>query len=63
MDRLAPFLSDHFQRAVYSRDLDGDEGMNESIIAGEKPDIVIYECNERWLRRLLSIPIHTVQEK
>lgn len=58
MDWLAPFLSDHFSRAVYARMLDQDEGIDELLIGSEKPDIVIFECNERWLKKLLNLPRH-----
>jgi alginate O-acetyltransferase complex protein AlgJ len=61
MDWLAPFLTDHLQRAVFARALDMDKGMDELLVESEKPDIVIFECNERWLERLLYLPKHDTQ--
>jgi hypothetical protein len=57
MDELSHFLMDNFSNAIFSRSLDMDTGMDEKLIENEKPDIVIYECNERWLDRLLYLPL------
>lgn len=58
MTWLAPFLSDNLGRAVFSRYLDSDKAIDESLIVSEKPDIVIFECNERLLKKLLNLPRH-----
>jgi alginate O-acetyltransferase complex protein AlgJ len=60
MDGLAPFLSDHFSKAVYVRALDMENGMDEKLINGEKPNIVIYECTERLIYMLLHFSYHVV---
>jgi alginate O-acetyltransferase complex protein AlgJ len=49
---LQPFTSEHFSRVVYVSDFDVDF----SIIAEEKPDMVILEVAERYLDRLLDKP-------
>jgi hypothetical protein len=49
---LQPFLSDHFSNAVFIWSFFGDESYYDT----EKPDIVILELTERYLRELLSIP-------
>jgi len=59
MDWLSPLLSDHFGRTVYARALDMDKGLDERLIESEKPEIVIFECNERWLERLKFLPNYT----
>jgi alginate O-acetyltransferase complex protein AlgJ len=48
---MIPFLSDHFSWAVYHWAFKVDE----NFVAGEKPDIVIYEVTDRYLSRLLTI--------
>jgi len=49
---LIPYLSEHFSRAVYVWSFDYDE----DLIEKEKPDIVIIECNERYIHYLLNLP-------
>lgn len=58
MDWLGPYLADHFHRATFVRALDVGKGMDERLIAAEKPDIVIYECNERMLGSLATFTTH-----
>ena len=48
---MIPFLSDHFSWAVYRWAFQVDE----IFVAGEKPDIVIYEVTDRYLTRLLDM--------
>lgn len=48
---MIPFLSDHFSWAVYRWAFQVDE----AFVAGEKPDIVIYEVTDRYLTRLLDM--------
>lgn len=50
-NEMIPFLSDHFSWAVYHWAFKVDE----SFVAGEKPDIVIFEVTDRYLSRLLTI--------
>ena len=48
---MIPFLSDHFSWAIYHWSFQVDE----KLVAGEKPDIVIYEVTDRYLSRLLTM--------
>ncbi len=48
---MIPFLSDNFSWAVYHWAFKVDE----NFVAGEKPDIVIFEVTDRYLARLLTI--------
>ncbi len=48
---MIPFLSDNFSWAVYHWAFKVDE----NFVAGEKPDIVIFEVTDRYLSRLLTI--------
>ncbi len=50
-NEMIPFLSDHFSWAVYRWAFKVDE----TLIAGEKPDIVIFEVTDRYLSRLLTV--------
>jgi alginate O-acetyltransferase complex protein AlgJ len=50
-NEMIPFLSDHFSWAVYHWAFKVDE----TFVAGEKPDIVIFEVTDRYLSRLLTI--------
>lgn len=47
---LQPFTSEHFSRCVYV----SDWMVDRSLIAEEKPDIVILEVAERYLNRLVD---------
>jgi alginate O-acetyltransferase complex protein AlgJ len=49
---MIPFLSDHFQWAVYHWWFEIDK----RLISGEKPDIVIFEVTDRYLYRLMTLP-------
>lgn len=53
---LSPFLSDHFSKAVYI----WSGQIDEQYIDSEKPDIVIFECTERYLDYLLNLPHHNL---
>jgi hypothetical protein len=48
---MIPFLSDHFRYAIYHWAFKVDE----TFVAGEKPDIVIFEVTDRYLSRLLDL--------
>lgn len=48
---MMPFLSDHFSWAIYHWAFQVDE----TLVAGEKPNIVIYEVTDRYLTRLLEM--------
>lgn len=50
-NEMIPFLSDHFSWAVYHWAFKVDE----AFVAGEKPDIVIFEVTDRYLSRLLTV--------
>ncbi|RPJ37117.1 MAG: hypothetical protein EHM21_18415, partial [Chloroflexi bacterium] len=50
-NEMIPFLSDHFSWAVYHWAFKVDE----TFVAGEKPDIVIFEVTDRYLSRLLTV--------
>lgn len=50
-NEMIPFLSDNFSWAVYHWAFKVDE----AFVAGEKPDVVIFEVTDRYLSRLLTI--------
>ena len=50
-NEMIPFLSDHFSWAIYHWAFKVDE----TLIAGEKPDVVIFEVTDRYLSRLLDL--------
>jgi hypothetical protein len=50
-NEMIPFLSDHFSWAVYH----WTTKVDETLVAGEKPDIVIFEVTDRYLSRLLPV--------
>lgn len=50
---LIPFLSDHFERAVYVLHFQVDE----NFIYSEQPDVVIIEITERYISSLSDLPI------
>jgi hypothetical protein len=50
-NEMIPFLSDHFSWAVYHWAFKVDE----TFVAGEKADIVIFEVTDRYLSRLLTV--------
>lgn len=47
---LVPYLSEHFRRVNYQRRFD----LDFELIEQEKPDVVIYEVAERYLRMLVE---------
>lgn len=49
---IIPSLSTHFSRSVNVRSLVYDP----QLVAREKPDLVIFECTERFLHTLLYLP-------
>jgi hypothetical protein len=50
-NEMIPFLSDHFSWAIYHWAFKVDE----TLIAGEKPNVVIFEVTDRYLSRLLDL--------
>lgn len=50
-NEMIPFLSDHFSWAVYH----WTTKVDETLVDGEKPDIVIFEVTDRYLFRLLPV--------
>jgi alginate O-acetyltransferase complex protein AlgJ len=50
-NEMMPFLSDHFRWVIY----DWAFKVDENFVAGEKPDIVIFEVTDRYLSRLLTM--------
>lgn len=51
-ESIIPSLSTHFSRSVNVRSLVYDP----QLVAREKPDLVIFECTERYLQFLLYLP-------
>ena len=51
MYQMMPFLSEHFETAIYIR----DPHVTLHTVKDYRPDIVIHECVERLLRRLIGL--------
>jgi hypothetical protein len=51
MYQMMPFLSEHFETAVYIR----DPHVALQTVKNYRPDIVIHECVERLLRSLIGL--------
>jgi alginate O-acetyltransferase complex protein AlgJ len=51
MYQMIPFLSEHFETAIYIR----DPHVTLKTVKGYHPDIVIHECVERLLRSLIGL--------
>ena len=48
---MVPFLADHFRWAIFHWSFQ----VNDALISGEKPDVVILEVTDRYLFRLLNV--------
>lgn len=53
MSWIAPFLADHFRKGTFI----WSENLDLTYIESEKPDIVIFQCTERFLDNLFALPI------
>lgn len=53
MPWMYSLLTDSFSKVTYI----WTEKMNLELVESEKPDVVIYECTERFLNYLLTLPI------
>ncbi len=53
MSAMAPFLADHFSKSTFIWSLQ----MNLAYIQSEHPNVVIFECTERYLDSLLDLPM------
>ena len=58
-NEMIPFLSDHFSWAIYHWAFKVDE----TLIAGEKPDVVIFEVTDRYLSRLLDFNQKVIEDQ
>ena len=51
-EELIPFFSDHFSKGIYIM----SQSLDKTLIARERPNIIIMEYTERYMQRLLDIP-------